>query len=318
MNAMIPPSMPETSSHLSTDTGQSADVVAAGAVLWRAADTGCEGSAGLQVALVHRPRYDDWSLPKGKLDPGESVPAAAVREVAEETGVRARLGARLGETRYPVPQGQKVVHYWVAQAIDGGAFTASEEVDELRWLAPSAAEQLLSYDRDREVLARFRALPGPPRPVLVVRHAKAGSRDSWDSDDDLRPLSPKGLAQARGLTELLRLFGPARAYAAVPVRCPQTIQPLADELGLKIVEEPLLGEEAYWRDPDAGVARLLELAAGPDVPVLCSQGGVIPDVVCRLTGSQDAPASKASTWVLGFVDGRVASADYYPPPPVDA
>jgi 8-oxo-dGTP pyrophosphatase MutT (NUDIX family)/phosphohistidine phosphatase SixA len=292
-----------------------ADVVAAGAVLWRPAPDGADGVAGPRVALVHRPRYDDWSLPKGKLDPGESVPAAAVREVAEETGMRALLGARLGETTYPVPQGQKVVHYWVAKAGDG-QFTPGSEVDELRWLDLSAAERLLSYDRDREVLGRFRALGDPPpKPVLLVRHAKAGSREDWDGDDDLRPLTAKGRAQAHALTGLLRLFGPARAYTAPPLRCPQTIQPLADVLGLKIVEEPLLGEEIYWRDPDAGLARLLELAAGPDVPVLCSQGGVIPDVVGRLTGTQDPPNRKGSTWVLGFTDTRVITADYYPPPP---
>jgi 8-oxo-(d)GTP phosphatase len=292
-----------------------ADVVAAGAVLWRPGPDGTDGVAGSRVALVHRPRYDDWSLPKGKLDPGESAPAAAVREVAEETGMRARLGARLGETWYPVPQGQKVVHYWAAKA-EGGRFTPGSEVDELRWLDLSAAERLLSYDRDRQVLRRFRALGDPPpKPVLLVRHAKAGSREDWDGDDDLRPLTAKGRAQAHALTGLLRLFAPARAYAAPPVRCPQTIRPLADERGLEITEEPLLGEEVYWRDPDAGLGRLLELAADPDVPVLCSQGGVIPDVLGRLTGTQDLPNRKGSTWVLGFTDSRVITADYYPPPP---
>jgi len=290
--------------------GEGADVVAAGAVLWRPA--AAEG--GLEVALVHRPRYDDWSLPKGKLARGEPVPTAAVREVAEETGSLALLGPRLGAIRYQVPQGDKVVHFWSARAVCGD-FSPNDEVDELRWLSTTAAAELLTYVRDREVLDRFRRLgPRPPRPVLLVRHAKAGTRHTWKGDDGLRPLTEKGRDQAEQLSRLLVLFGPARAYAAPPLRCSQTIQPVADQLGMKIKPEPLLSEEGYWRDPGAGLTRLLELAGGEDVPVVCSQGGVIPDIVERLTGEKEPPARKASTWVLGFAAGRVVTADYYPAP----
>jgi 8-oxo-(d)GTP phosphatase len=287
-----------------------ADVVAAGAVLWRPGPGG-----GTEVALVHRPRYDDWSLPKGKLNPGESAPSAAVREVAEETGHTATLGHVLGESRYRVPQGDKVVHYWSARAQDTeGAFAPNSEVDELRWPSPNVASELLTYRRDVAVLDRFRQLNPPPATLLLVRHAKAGSRHDWTGDDDLRPLSNKGKAQADALASLLRLFGPTRAYAAPPDRCAQSIQPLADKLGLSIATEPLLGERDYWRDPEAGLARLLELAAGEGVPVVCSQGGVIPDLVHALTGRPDPPARKGSTWVLGFSGRHVATADYYPDP----
>jgi 8-oxo-dGTP pyrophosphatase MutT (NUDIX family)/phosphohistidine phosphatase SixA len=286
------------------------DVVAAGAVLWRPS-----GANGTEAALVHRPRYDDWSLPKGKLNAGEVVPAAAVREVAEETGHHAALGAALGESRYRVAQGEKVVYYWSARAEDG-EFTPNDEVDELRWVPASDAAELLSYQRDVEVLERFRRLDPPPAPLLLVRHAKAGSRQEWTGDDDLRPLTEKGQAQAAELTGLLRLFGPTRLHAAPPLRCPQSIQPLADELGLPIATEPTLGEHGYEQDPDAGLARLLELAAGPGVPVVCSQGGVIPDLIRKLTGHQQPLARKASTWVLGITDRGVVSADYYPEPPL--
>jgi 8-oxo-dGTP diphosphatase len=150
--------------------------------------------------------------------------------------------------------------------------------------------------------------------VLLVRHAKAGDRYEWTGDDDLRPLTRKGHEQAGALDRVLGLFAPVRAYAAPPVRCPQTIQPLADRLGVDIQPEPLLGEEAYWKDPAAGLARFLELADGVDVPVVCSQGGVIPDLVSRLTGDPEPAARKASTWVLGFTAGHVVSADYYSAP----
>ena len=106
-------------------------IFAAGAVLWRAAD---EESADPLVALVHRPRYDDWSLPKGKVDPGETEPVTAVREIEEETGYACELGRRLTSVSYPVEAGTKKVRYWAARAL-GGQFTPDSEVDELDWLS---------------------------------------------------------------------------------------------------------------------------------------------------------------------------------------
>lgn len=298
------------------------DVHAAGAVLWRRG--GSSAAEEVEVALVHRPRYDDWSLPKGKLDRRESMPTAAVREVAEETGFDVRLGARLGEVHYGVLEGRKLVRYWAAQA-RGGRFAANAETDELRWLPPPAAAALLSYDRDRAVLDRFTGRPVPSSMLLVVRHAKAGSHSKWTGDDTLRPLSKAGRAQVGQLTALLRLFGPERVHTAPLSRCRQTIEPLARELGCDIVEEPLLGEDDYWVDPDAGLARLRELAAWPGVTVLCSQGGVIPAGVEALaagSGLREAvfsdrdtvPSRKASTWALGHRDDTLLTADYYRTP----
>jgi 8-oxo-(d)GTP phosphatase len=278
-------------------------ILAAGAVLWRRAGDEPE------IALVHRPRYDDWSLPKGKVDRGETLPFAAVREVAEETGHTARLGPVLGEVRYEVLEGPKTVRYWSARAVDG-AFTPNHETDELRWCSPDDACGLLSYRRDIEVLHRFREVGVPDSLVLLVRHAKAGSRNQWDGDDDLRPLSSTGHDQAGRLAALLPLFGPERAFSAPPVRCRDTVAPL----GLTVGEEPLLGEEGYWDDPAAGLARFREIAALPGVTVVCSQGGVIPDVVGALTGPDEVPSRKASTWVLGFGCGELRTADYYPHP----
>jgi 8-oxo-dGTP diphosphatase len=104
------------------------------------------------VALVHRPKYDDWSLPKGKLTPGEDWEAAAVREVREETGMRAALRERLDDVEYVDPKGRpKTVRYWRMDALDG-EFAPNDEVDELRWLSPEDAAARLSYDRDRELV----------------------------------------------------------------------------------------------------------------------------------------------------------------------
>ncbi len=290
-----------------------ADVLAAGAVMWRPT------VAGVEVALVHRPSYDDWSFPKGKLEPGESMPFAAVREVAEETGGRIRLGALLGDIRYEVSGSRKLVRYWSAQLRDG-EFVANKETDELRWLDPAAAAKLLTYRHDIELVGLFATLGPATSTVLLVRHAKAGSRNQWDGDDDLRPLSGTGREQAAHVSRLLELFGPDRLLSAPPVRCRDTIASLADALGLPIGEEVLLGEQGYWKDPAAGLARLRELAAEPGVTVISSQGGVVPDVMSTLMTQlpgrdpDDVACRKASIWVLTFTGRTLRAADHYPRP----
>jgi 8-oxo-dGTP diphosphatase len=122
-------------------------VLAAGGVVRRSGDRGDE------IAVVHRPRYDDWSLPKGKLEPGESAKAAALREVEEETGLRCRLGPELSPTRYRDRHGRpKQVRYWIMEAIDDAGFVANDEVDELRWCSPRDAAALLTYPHDRRLV----------------------------------------------------------------------------------------------------------------------------------------------------------------------
>jgi 8-oxo-dGTP diphosphatase len=271
------------------------------------------------VAIVHRPRYDDWSLPKGKLDPGEPMAAAAVRELQEETGVRARLGPWLRDVRYAVADGRKFVRFWSAEALTPSDFTPNHEVDELRWVSPDAAPDLLSYEHDRDVLTRFVELGPPTSVLLMVRHAKAGSRDKWDGADHLRPLSTAGRKQAQAIAELLPLYGPDRIGSAPQVRCRDTIAPLADALGLKIADEPLLSEDTYQDDPDATLKRMHALAAQPGVTAVCSQGGVIPAMIAALAREaalpvdvdvDDVASKKGSVWVLGLRDGALVSADY--------
>ena len=268
---------------------------------------------------MHRPRYDDWSLPKGKLDAGETMAEAAVREIQEETGIDARLGPWLRDVRYAVADGRKLVRYWAAQACTSPDFTPNDEVDELRWVTPDAARELLSYAHDGDVVARFAELGPPTSVLLVVRHAKAGSRKDWDGDDLLRPLSNNGRKQAAELVGLLRLFRPDRIAAAPPIRCRDTVAPVADLLGLQVQVEPLLGEDSFADDPNATRKRVRELAEAPGVTVVSSQGGVIPDAVAMLAREagrpvavdpDDVPSKKASTWVLGLREGTLVSADY--------
>ncbi|MFL6141409.1 MAG: NUDIX hydrolase [Labedaea sp.] len=292
-------------------------ILAAGAVLWRTADP-------LEIAVVHRPRYDDWSLPKGKLEPGENVWRAAAREVAEETGFSAVLGRHVGRVRYRVSRpvaADKTVDYLAARA-HAGAFRPNSEVDLLRWVTPAEAANLLSYPHDAEIVRAFLALPPDLATAMLVRHAKAGSRSRWHRPDEARPLSERGWQEVKALRTLLPLFGVSQVHAAPLVRCVQTVQPIAEDLGVETVQEPLLSEETYTGQEQQAVARFREVVGGGGIPALCSQGGVIPDLVARLAAEAELPMSdpesrKASAWVLSFHRGaipRLAAADYIPKP----
>ncbi len=288
-------------------------VPAAGAVLWRRSSDLTTDSA-VEIAVIHRPRYDDWSLPKGKVDPGETEPVTAVREVYEETGHTALLGRRLGSVSYPIPPGTKRVWYWAAK-VTGGEFTPNAEADKLIWLPIDAAMEQLQYPYDRKVLGRFAKHPPDTKTVLIVRHATAGSRSRYKGDDRARPLDKHGRAQAESLVGQLLSFGASTLYAADRVRCHQTIEPLAQELGVDIHNEPVLTEDAYASDHKSTRNRVVEIATRAGTPVICTQGKVIPDLIAwwcerdnvrpETTGNR-----KGSTWVMSLVDGRLVAADH--------
>jgi 8-oxo-(d)GTP phosphatase len=279
-------------------------------VLWRPADR--KGTP--EVAIIHRPRYDDWSLPKGKVDPGETEPVTAVREVREETGSQSRLGRRLAAVKYPVDLGVKQVRFWAAHA-DDGEFSAGAEVDDISWLKASDAMARLSYPHDRKVLRRFTKSPADTRTVLIVRHGRAGSKQRYKGDDQQRPLDKFGRAQAESLVGTLMAFGAGTLFAADRMRCVQTIEPLAEELGAAITVEPNLTEEAYWENRKRARQRILAIAAGGGTPVICTQGKVIPDLIawwCERDGVRPDKSRnrKGSTWVLSLHKNKLIAADH--------
>lgn len=297
-------------------------VRAAGAVLWRRIDAGGSGAGDVEVALVHRSRHDDWSLPKGKLQDGEPPLLAGCREVLEETGHRPVVGVRLPSTRYKVTgRGgglvPKVVDYWAMHA-SGGTFDPNDEVDELCWLAPGPARTRLSYGHDRTVLDAFGALPSVTATVLLVRHARAGDRKRWRGPDDLRPLDPTGREQAARLASVLPYFAPEQVVSADRVRCTETVGPLAAALGLTIELDPAFDEGAHATDPGRAAVRLRELARQGRTVAVCSQGGVIPDTVHTLAHAdrlsvRSAAARKGSVWVLSFAGDTLVAADHLAP-----
>jgi 8-oxo-(d)GTP phosphatase len=309
-----------------------ADIRAAGGVLWRpAAGTAGGPSAGgpkpsaapvpgVELAIVHRQRYDDWSLPKGKLADGEHPLLAACREVQEETGIEPVTGRRLPQQEYRLGPDRKTVDYWAMTPRPGTvltAFTPNDEVDQVRWVRPAEAVTWLSYDRDRELVRAFLAVPPAAAMLLLVRHARAGDRSSWVGDDRLRPLDEMGRAQAQTLRRSLRCFWPDRVLAADNLRCLDTVRPLAEDLGVPVEAEPALTEQAFTADPQRALRRIRDLIALGGRSVLCSQGGVIPNII-HAVGRQsrlalpEVPARKSSVWALSFVDDRLIAADYYP------
>ncbi|MGO2612608.1 NUDIX hydrolase [Corynebacterium flavescens] len=289
--------------------------LAAGAVLWRGDPQDPE------FALIHRPHYDDWSLPKGKVDPGESLPATAAREIFEETGYSVRLGKLIGKVTYPVQGRTKVVYYWMARVLEG-SFAQNSETDELRWVGIDEAPQLLSYEVDTEVLAKAkkRLRLAPTTRVLYVRHARAHDRKKWEGSDDLRPLDKKGRRQAEMLVPLLAPFHPTAIYSAQPQRCQQTAAPLADELGMDIAVNINFGDEAWANNRQGAIAAFDRVASGGGVPVIVSQGETIPGIIAELNPPflkvdlEELKFKKASVWVLSFNGGELTGADYLASP----
>lgn len=285
---------------------------AAGGLLWR------DESAGVRVALVHRPRYDDWSLPKGKLDPGEHALLAAHREVVEETGVRPVLGPRLPSVTYrvAVPGGSddKLVDFWSMAAGRADEFTPNQEIDAVRWVPLARVSAELTDGDYRPVVAAFAALPRITATVLLVRHASAGDRYAWSGPDEERPLDDKGRAQSERLAALLPLFAPERAVTSTMLRCRQTIEPALRRLGFGAVPERVFDEAAHAVHPARAARRVRELAAERGRVLVCSQGGLIPDTVALLADSDgldvpDVRTPKAAGWVLSFAGARLVAAD---------
>jgi 8-oxo-dGTP pyrophosphatase MutT (NUDIX family) len=282
-------------------------VRAAGGVLWRQGQR--QGQGGPEVAVVHRPHYDDWSLPKGKLQPGEHPVQAALREVAEETGCTSRPGRRLGTSGYAVvvdgEWADKTVRWWSLRCTDG-AFVSGDEVDELRWLPVPQARDLLSVDLDRHVLDAFVLAPPELDLLVLVRHARAGRRRDWGGEDDDRPLDERGLAQAERLAALLPLHGVDRLLAAPPLRCTATLAPLARALGRPVEVEPLLRDGMAAAEPEAAEALLRSLPSGT---VVCAQGEGLPALHARLTGTAPSSWRKGTARLLWSTDGRHVASD---------
>jgi len=270
---------------------------------------------------VHRPAYDDWSLPKGKLDGDETEAYAAVREVQEETSSTCSLGRDLGTIAYADSLGRpKTVRFWQMQVREGKTEPANE-VDEVRWVTFDEAAGRLSYLREREVLRRFQPPPAPGESatVYLIRHAKAGDRTLWSLPDDQRPLSDPGLRQAEDLADTLGDIPLAKLASSPYLRCTQTLEPLARSRDMGIETTDALAEGADASEALAWLAeaaRSGSFAASTHGDVMMFGVEELLDGGVRLRGNKVA-FKKGCTWELTVVDGVFTTARYRRPPRSD-
>jgi 8-oxo-dGTP diphosphatase len=289
-------------------------VRAAGGVPWRAGPSGA-----VEIALVHRPRYGDWTLPKGKLEPAEHPLAAAVREVREETGLDCVPQVRLPTINYltGVPGVEKSVDFWSMRVTTDHGRAPDHEVIEVRWVGLGHAPGMLTYAHDRGVVAAFAELPRISNELTLVRHGHAGSRRDWPGPDEQRPLDPLGVREATALTGLLTLCAPQRVISASPLRCRETVAPLAAALGVPVKVDPAFDEDSPQGVPGA-VAAVQALARDEVPTTICSQGRLIPPLLAALnpgnaTAIEEFGTPKGSGWLLAFAGTEVVSADRLTP-----
>ena len=302
---------------------QATPIRSAGAVVWR------PGADGGSVLLIHRERYNDWTFPKGKREPGEHVLVTAVREVGEETGYPVVLGRPLGQTRYASSGHPKVVDYWAATVAGGadglgggddpGEFTPNDEVDKIEWVPLAAAPGQLSYERDARALAGFAAGPPVTVPVILLRHAVAGRRQDWRGHDLDRPLDARGAADADRLAPLLAVFGRCTVLSSAAERCVATVRPYAALTGMAIEVDPRLAAERGSGVTEAQRARAGEAAAAGRPVILCAHRENLPGLLaaaCARLGAEVPPVRPLRTgawWVLHAAAGRLAGSQQHAP-----
>lgn len=268
--------------------GKGPTIRAAGVVLLQ------PGKREPEVLVLHRPQRHDWSLPKGKLDPGEHLLAAARRETIEETGIDVVVGRPLPMQRYRVDGGMKTVHYWVATQRFGGSrrFEPNKEVDKIRWIPVSQAAKCLTYPRDADLVKRAVALPSTT-PLVVLRHTEAVRRaDFKGKDDTKRPLSRDGKHGAAGLVALLDAYGLEQIYSSDARRCLDTVRPFAQHIGADLELEPLLSEPGFAKATSAALLRVEKITRQSSPTLLCTHRPVLPDLLEALRKSLGVKAKR--------------------------
>jgi 8-oxo-dGTP diphosphatase len=290
--------------------------VAAGVVAIR-------GEENREVLLVHRPRYDDWSLPKGGVEGDEAYPETAVREFMEETGHRvAQLGMPLGHISYPLSGVMKHVYWWrgVVAHRRVGAPLDPKEIDQAAWVPVGQAVARMSYDDEAEVLEAALSAPDTT-PFIVARHAKALAREDWDKPDPLRPLAARGKRQAARLRSLLNCYGITALASSSSIRCVQTLQPMVTKRkSPKSIELCYaLSEESAQANPllvSQTMRSLRSKSLETGLPMaVCGHRPVLPEMIETLGITYDHPMKTAEALVAHLdATGRVLATEWHRSP----
>ena len=289
-------------------------IQAAGAVLWRKSDI-----SQLEIAVIHRPRYDDWSLPKGKVESGESHISAGYREIQEETGYESTFGPEIGTVVYKLEGAPKEVRYWAAAATIKTGTPNPQEVDEVLWLAPKKAKEKLTNKDDRAIVDFFLDFGADTFPIILLRHAKALKRTEWDGDDGDRPLEHRGQLQAKRLLPIYLPYGISEVHTSDALRCIETIDLMARLIEKTPIFSADLSEYGYAKDREAPLDYVQDLMNRGISAIVCSHNPIIPKVVKKLVGkkyfkSMDRELEPAQAIVLHCRAGEVIACDWIDEP----
>ena len=284
-------------------------VLAAGGVVWRRNE-----NKKIEVVIVHRPKYDDWSFPKGKADLKEALIACAFREILEETNITTQFGPFIGQVEYQTSEGLKQVSFWAAKAIDVKAFNANSEVDQVKWVEISEVKQILSMDSDKEILKKFTKLDLDTTPLILLRHAKALSRDEWQGDDDDRPLDDFGYSQASRLLSIYQVYNLQQLHTSDAVRCFSTVEPLAKGLKINMEVTGKLSESSYRKDKEKAIDYAKSLLKEELNVLICSHNPILPKMLSKLTKKSEIEADEdklqpAEAWVIHRKDKEIFQID---------
>ena len=290
-------------------------IQAAGAVLWRK-----NSESEVEIAVIHRPRYDDWSIPKGKVEKNESHIATAYREVLEETGYTSTFGPEIGTVVYKLEGAPKEVRYWAAQAHDKQEGKPNPgEVDLLEWLSPKLAKERLTNKDDRKIVDFFLDFGTDTFPIILLRHAKALKRTEWIGDDGDRPLDNKGQLQAKRLLPIYIPYSVKEFHTSDALRCTETIEPMTRALSVVPIFSADLSEYGYAKDKDVPLDYVQDLMDRGTPSLVCSHNPIIPKLVKKLVGkkyfnSMDRELEPAQAIVLHCRSGEVIACDWIDEP----
>jgi len=283
---------------------------AAGVLCWR------QTKMGVSVLVVRRTYYDDVSIPKGKVDPGELLPQTAVRELLEETKVKAVLGAPIGEARYTVKTGPKVVQYWLAEVTETAAaaatkaFKPNSEIASAEWLPIDEAREAVTYPYDAQMIDDFaaRLAAGTARtfPIIIARHGKATAASEWRGPDSERPLDPRGIQQAQRIAPSIAAFGPQKIVSSSALRCRETVAPLAKLTKISVKASNGISQDAYEDGTGKPAKQVLKRLEDHVGVVLCSHGPVIPQLVGAVLASTDVPTTDVMHRAANLSTGEFA------------
>jgi 8-oxo-dGTP diphosphatase len=287
----------------------SATILAAGAVLWRRGE-----KKKIEVLIIHRPKYDDWTFPKGKAEIGEPLIACAYREVLEETNIETAFGPYLGEVEYLTNDGKKKVSFWSAKVIKEKEFNSNAEVDQLKWIEVTKVKELLTLDTDRKILEQFLRIEPDTKPLVLLRHAKAVTRDEWQGEDDDRPLDSYGQNQAKRLLAMYQVFNLEQIHSSDAVRCYDTVVAIAKSLNIKLEVTGKLSESTFKKDKEKAFDYAKDLMKLNESVLLCSHNPILPKMLNKLTKKSEVDADEgkllpADGWVIHRIGKEVIQID---------